>query len=391
MTARVGLNVTWLVPDVVGGSETSTVTTLAAIAAAPPDDLTHVLYALEPFVERYPEVAAAFETHVLPLSGRMKGARVVAEQTWLQVRARRDRLDLLHHLGGTMPLVGGPPAVLSIHDLQPFDHPDHFHRVKRAWLGVAVPRSVARARLVLVPSEWVRGTVVERFAVDPARVVSIPHGIPDLAGGTPFPELRSRYDLPAGIVVYPAITYPHKDHVTLVRAFAALAAEHPDVDLVLTGGDGPAEPEVRAAIAASGAAPRIHRLGTVPRADAVGLIDASLVVAVPSLYEGFGIPAVEGMARGRAVLAADATGIPEVVGTAARLAPGGDVGAWTGALDELLARPDIRADLGERGRRRVADLSAARNAAATLDAHRRALSGDPTRPTPRAGGEPGHD
>lgn len=371
MTTRVGVNLLWLVPGVVGGSETSTVTTLEAIGRAAPTDLTHVLYVLEPFVAAYPELASRFETHVLPLSGRMKGARVLAEQTWLDVRARRDGLAAVHHMGGTMPLVGGPPALLSIHDLQPFDHPAHFHPAKRAWLSVAVPRAVRRAREVLVPSEWVRGTVVERFGVAADRVVSVPHGMPPLDAGAPIEELRSRYGIPGDMVLYPTITYPHKDHVTLVRAFATVAASRPEVVLVLPGGEAGAEPDVRAAIAASGVADRILRLGRIPRRDVVGLLDAATVVAVPSRYEGFGIPALEAMARGRALVAADATALPEVVGDAGVLVPPGDVESWADAVGGLLDDPARRAELGERGRRRAGELTPERNAAATLGAHRR--------------------
>ncbi len=375
MTHRVGINLLWLVPGVVGGSETSTVTTLGALAASPPDDLHHVLYALGPFVDRYPELATAFEVRVLPLSGRVKGARVLAEQTWLDLRARRDRIDAIHHLGGTMPLVGGPPAALSIHDLQPFDHPERFHPLKRAWLSVAVPRAVDRARVVVVPSEWVRGTVIDRFGVEPDRVVCVPHGLPPLDEGTPIDVLRERYDIPGDLVVYPTITYPHKDHVTLVRAFARVAADRPDVTLVLPGGEAGAEPEVRAAMAASGVAPRIRRLGHIPRPDVVGLVDAATVVAVPSTYEGFGIPALEAMARGRALVAADATALPEVVAGGGVLAPPGDVEAWAAAIGALLDDPDRRAALGRAGRARAQELSPARNLAGTLAAHRRALAG----------------
>ena len=118
---------------------------------------------------------------------------------------------------------------------------------------------------VLTPSEWVRGTVIERFDVDPDLVVSVPHGMPPLDEGTPLDDLRRRFDIPGDLVVYPTITYPHKDHVTLIRAFQRLASAHPDVTLVLPGGAAGAEDDVRSAIAASGVAPRIRRLGHLLR------------------------------------------------------------------------------------------------------------------------------
>jgi glycosyltransferase involved in cell wall biosynthesis len=372
--STVGVNLLWLVPGVVGGSEISTITTLHAIADDHPDDLRYVLFALAPFIDAHPELAAFYDIEVLPLSGRLKGLRVGAEQSWLMSKARRRHVDVMHHLGGTMPLAGGPPAVLSIHDLQPFHHPEHFHPLKRAWLGLAVPRSVARARLVLTPSEWVRQTVLERFDVDPSTVRTVHHGVPPLPEPAPADEVRARHDLRGRYVLYTAITYPHKDHATLVRAMSRLGTEHDEVTLVLTGGRGPAEDAVRHEIDASGLGHRVRRIGRVPTPDLVALLDEAEVVAVPSRYEGFGVPLVEAMSRGRALVASDATAIPEVVGDGGVLVPPGDVGAWADAIGDLLASPRRRDELGRRGRERALHFSPAANAAATLAAHRHVLA-----------------
>lgn len=371
MTITVGINLLWLVPGVVGGSETSTITTLHAIADDPPDDLHHVLFALAPFVEAHPELAGSYEIETLPLSGRLKGLRVGAEQTWLAERVRRRGVDAMHHMGGTMPLVPGPASVLSIHDLQPFDHPEHFHPLKRAWLAQVVPRSIRRAALVLTPSDWVRQSVLETFEVDPARVETAHHGVPPLPEPAPVSEVRARYGLDGRFVLYPSITYPHKDHRTLVRAVSRLAPDHGDVSLVLSGGAGPAEREVMEEVAALGLADRVRRIGRVPIADLVALLDEAAVVAFPSRYEGFGVPLVEAMSRGRPLLAADATAIPEVVADGGLLVPPAAVDAWAGALDRLLGDEALRAELGQRGGRRAGAFSPERNARATVAAHRR--------------------
>jgi glycosyltransferase involved in cell wall biosynthesis len=369
----VGLNLLWLVPGVVGGSEISTITTLHAIADDHPDDLHYVLFALAPFIDAHPELAEFYDLEVLPLSGRLKGLRVVAEQTWLGAKVRRHRVDAMHHLGGTMPLTGGPPAVLSIHDLQPFQHPENFHPVKRAWLRRVVPGSVARAGLVLTPSEWVRRTVLDHLPVDPSKVRTVHHGVPPLPDPAPAAEVRARYAIEGRYVLYTAITYPHKDHLTLVRAMSRLGSEHDEVHLVLTGGQGPSEAVVRQQIEALGLGERVRRIGRVPAPDLVALLDEADVVALPSRYEGFGVPLVEAMSRGRALVASDTTAIPEVVGDGGVLVPPGDVSAWAEALGLLLADPARRAELGERGRLRAGRFSPAANAAATIAAHREVL------------------
>ncbi len=164
------------------------------------------------------------------------------------------------------------------------------------------------------------------------------------------------------MVLYPAITYPHKDHATLVAAFARALVDHPTAVLVLTGRADAAEAAVAEQIDRLGIAGRVRRLGRVPAADVAGLYDLATVVAVPSRYEGFGLPAAEAMAHGAPVVAADATALPEVVGDAGRLVAPGDVVAWGEALGEILGDPVLRQRLSEAGRVRSQGFGRAANA-----------------------------
>jgi alpha-1,3-rhamnosyl/mannosyltransferase len=349
---------------------------LRALAHDRPDDLEHVLFALAPFVDAHPDLADAFETVVLPQSGRVKGLRVAAEQSWLPAQLRRRAVAVAHHAGGTVPLAvtrrpeRHRPTVLTLHDLQPLDHPEHFGAVKRRWLAGVVPASLRAADVVVAPSRWVADSAVERVGLDPRRVRVVPHGLPPVARPTPEPELRRRYELPGRVVLYPAITYPHKDHVTVVRAFGSLAAERPDLTLVLTGRSGRAEPDLRAEIARLGIGHRVRRTGAVPFADVAGLTDLADAVAFPSRYEGFGLPVLEAMGRGTPVVAADATALPELVGDGGRLVAPGAVDEWAGVLAAVLDDPAEAGRLVAAGRRRAAGFSPAACAAGTVAAHR---------------------
>jgi len=226
---------------------------------------------------------------------------------------------------------------------------------------------------VITPSDWVRGTVVDRYGLDPVRVHVVHHGLPPALDPTDAATLRHRYDLPGRVVVYPAITYPHKDHVTLVRAFAALAAAHDDLTLVLTHRAEQAEGDVRAEIDRLGIGHRVRRTGRVPFPDVAGLVALADVLAFPSRYEGFGLPVLEAMASGTPVVASDATALPEVIGDGGRLVPPGDVDAWAGALAAVLDDPAEVARLAAAGRHRAAHFTAAASAAGTAAAHRAAL------------------
>src|SRR5690606_17873201 len=239
---RVGCNLLWLVPGRVGGTETATVALLRQIAAHPPDDLELTLYALDAFGHAYPDVVRAFPTRLVPITGRVRPLRVLTENTWL-ANATRDGLDLVHHMGGVLPVVRGTRGVVTVHDLQPFDMPDNFEPVKRVYLQRSIPRSVRRAAAVIAPTEFVRRGIVERFdgrsAGRPGRSHVAPGGVGPPTPEVSVAEVQPRYGLPRRWFVYPSFTWNHKNHETLLRAFAVVAAREQDVALVLTGGEGP--------------------------------------------------------------------------------------------------------------------------------------------------------
>lgn len=369
-TSRVGVNLLWLVPGVVGGSEEYTIRTLMGLAEQQASEVAVTIFCLRAFVDAHPEVADVFPTVTLPLTGREKSMRLAAESSWLGYQSRHHELDLVHHAGGIMPPLRGAPGVLTVHDLQPFVMPEHFSPVKRNFGRIAIPRSVRAARLVLTPSEFTRQSVIEVLDAAPDDVVVVPHGVaptPDEA--TPADELRSRYDLDRPYFVFPAITYPHKNHVLLVRALASV----PDALLVLTGGAAQVEDEVMAEAERLSVADRVRRPGRVPRADLDGLLDGATALLFPSLFEGFGAPVLEAMSRGCPVVAADTTALPEVVGAAGILLPPDEPEEWSRVMLELLENPDRRRELAAAGRRRAATFTWGRSADALRAAYQRAL------------------
>ncbi|QXC61433.1 glycosyltransferase family 4 protein [Aquihabitans sp. G128] len=377
-TTRIGVNLLWLVPGVVGGSEEYTTRLLRAFAERAPSDLHLTLFALAPFAEAHPDLVAAFPTVTSRLDGRRKPERVAAEATWLAREAAHRNLDLLHHAGGVIPPGPGVariPAVLTIHDLQPLVMAENFSSVKRRWLGTMLPRSARRARVVLTPSEPASQSVVDLLGVPEGRVRTVPHGVepsPVVPDATQD-EVRQRYRLGERAVLYPAITYPHKDHLTLVRAFARLAADRPDLTLVLTGGAGPSEGEVVGAIRHAGIGDQIRRTGRVQWSDLDALYALAAAVAVPSRFEGFGAPALEAMAAGAPLVAADATALPWVVGDGGLLVPPGAVDAWAEALAGVLDDPVESERLRAAGRARAATFTWDRAATALEAGYRAAL------------------
>ena len=99
--------------------------------------------------------------------------------------------------------------------------------IKRAYLRAVVPRALRGARTVIVPSAFVRDSVLARTDLAPSSVVVVPHGVERGAAATAAGDLVNRYGLDGPMVLYPAITYPHKGHATLVEAFARVLVDHP--------------------------------------------------------------------------------------------------------------------------------------------------------------------
>ena len=362
---RVGVNLLWLVPDDVGGTEEYATRLLHGVAdqlgsgresTRPRVEVT--LFGLPSFTRAHPELADRFPTVTAPIGGDRRAARVAVEATWLAAEARRRRLDLVHHLGGTVPLLRGAPAVVTIHDLQPILRPETFRPVKRRYLRAMLPWSVRAAGAVVAVSRFTADGIVEHLGVDPGRVHVVPHGIdPHLArpDAATIEGVRRHYGVGRRWFTYPSVTYPYKNHAFLVRAFATVAAAVPDVSLVLTGRADTAEPALLAEIARHGLADRVRRTGRIPRGDVDALIAGAVAVALPSTFEGFGAPALEAMALATPVVAADAASLPEVVGGAGLLLDPTAADDWSRAMLHLLEDADERSRLRTAGLTRAAE------------------------------------
>ena len=342
---RVAVNLLWLAPGRVGGSEQYLVRQLSGLAD---QSIDPVVFCQPAFSDAHPELASKLAVVVGPLRRDRRVTRIMAEHTWLAARTRA--VDVVHHGGGTTPVVGKRPIVLTVHDLQYLRYPEYFGRGRRAYLDRMMPRSVERAAIVTVPSAYVRRRVVEAFGIDPEKVLVVPHGVPDLAppSADQVTSTLARYGLDGGrpFVVYPAITHPHKGHLLLIDMLADLDT---DVALVLIGGAGAAEAEIEQAIAGIADASRVVRTGRVSDLDRDVLVSAAAALVFPSEYEGFGAPLVEAMVFDTPVVCSAAEAVVEVAGGAAVVVAEPTPEAWANGVLEALANPRT---LIERGRSR---------------------------------------
>jgi glycosyltransferase involved in cell wall biosynthesis len=271
------------------------------------------------------------------------------------------------------------PTVYNIHDLQHLQYPQFFPPWLLAWREAVVPVGCHFAQTVVVGSHWVKQDVVRRYRIDPTKIQVIPEAAPTESATEPTPAqmaaLRQRHRLERPFVLYPGVTWPHKNHLRLFEALARLRDRGLVVDLVCTGARYPEFwAQIETGIANLRLAEQVRFLGYVPEGDLRALYRLATCLVQPSLYEASSLPIFEAWLDGLPVACSRATALPEQVQDAALLFDPLDVDAIADAIAQLVTREELREDLRTRGRARLKDFDLVRTAKTYRAVYRQAAS-----------------
>ncbi len=370
-TLHIGLNLLYLVPGEVGGSEIYAHRLVDALGRARPEARFTVFCGREAGPSlRTVGWPGNVRVHVLPVDCRNKPARVTFEVLRLPGVAARTGVDLLHSLGTTSPpVVPGRPSVVTILDLIYEAYPATFPTPARWGLKALVGPAARRADRVITISAAVGAAVAERLRVPRERIVPVllGHGMRTPEAVSAEADLRERFALGDGrIVLCVSAALVHKNLGRLLEAVAQVAPAHDDVRLVIAGRPALEHDTLRAEAERLGVADRVTFTGWIEDADLEGLYAAADVCVYPSLYEGFGLPVLEAMSRGVPLACSDATSLPEVAGDAALLFDPHDPAAIAAAIGTLLDDRERADALRARGRERAAWFTWERCAAGVL-------------------------
>jgi len=373
---HVGLNLIFLVPGETGGMEVVARELIPALLDQAPAGTRFTA-----FVNR--EAAAAGDgpwgellpAVTVPVNARNRLQWVRGEQTLLPVIAARAGVELVHSMASTAPLWGRFRRVVTVHDLIYARFPEAHAGLRDKGMRVLVPGAVRRAHRVIADSRSTRDDLVELLGVAPERIDVVPLGLGTIRRHEPLAERDVRARLQLGernVVLSLSAKRPHKNLLALIDALARIAPERRPV-LVIPGYPTAHESQLRARAAALGIADDVRFPAWLSSTELEGLWSIARAFVFPSLYEGFGLPVLEAMARGVPVACSDASSLPEVAGDAALMFDPNDHAAIAEALQRLLGDPVLVATLRARGLARVRDFTWERTARLTLDSYARAM------------------
>ncbi|HEX4483910.1 MAG TPA: glycosyltransferase family 1 protein [Solirubrobacteraceae bacterium] len=373
---HVGLNLVFLVPGETGGMEVAARELIPALLdVAPPETRFTAFINHEaadagdgPWGELLPSIT-------VPVHARERVQWVLGEQLLLPRLATRAGVDLVHSLASTAPLRGRFKRVATIHDLIYARFPEAHAGLRDRGMRVLVPGAARRSDRVIADSQSTRDDLVSMLGVDRGRIDVVPLGLGAVRRAQPLSERDTRASFQLGerrVVLSLSAKRPHKNLRALIDALAEIDPSQRPV-LVLPGYPTEHERELRERAAARGLDADVRFPAWVSAEQLEGLWQLASAFVFPSLYEGFGLPVLEAMARGVPVACSNASSLPEVAGDAALLFDPSDTLAISRAIVALISDEPLRERLRALGHERARQFTWERTARLTLASYARAL------------------
>jgi glycosyltransferase involved in cell wall biosynthesis len=310
------------------------------------------------YLNRPPETSGVLHAYQASKAGHVDLRRIPFPRLWTHVRlslemARRPP-DVLFVPSHVLPLWTRVPAVVTVHDLGYLYFPAAHPTRQRWYLNWSTGHNARTARLVIADSEATKRDLVAHYGVQPEKIrVAYPGFDADLAPVTDpaaLADVKRRYGIKGDYFIHIGTLQPRKNLARLVEAFSAIPSD-PQIQLVLAGKKGWLYDDLFHQVRSLGLEGRVLFPGYVDDGDKAALLSGAIAYVFPSLYEGFGFPALEAQACDTPLICAHSSSLPEVAGDGALQVDPLDVEGLARALTRLLQDETLRAGLIARGRR----------------------------------------
>ncbi len=373
---HIGLNLIFLVPGETGGMEVAARELIPALLGQAAEGVRFTAFVNReaatagdgPWGELLPAVT-------VPVHARNRVQWVLGEQMLLPPQAARAGVGLVHSLASTAPLLGPFRRVVTVHDLIYAHFPEAHAGIRDKGMRMLVPAAARRSDRVIADSQSTREDLLGLPGIRPERVDVVPLGLGSVRRCEPMAEPALRARLALGereILLSLSAKRPHKNLLALIEAIARIPAERRPM-LVLPGYPTEYEARLRERALELEVDGDVRFPAWVSPEELEGLWSIARGFVFPSLYEGFGLPVLEAMARGVPVACSNTSSLPEVVGDAALLFDPSSQEQITEAIVRLLSDDILAGRLCELGSARVAGFTWERTARLTLRSYALAL------------------
>ncbi|MBI2458934.1 MAG: glycosyltransferase family 4 protein [Parcubacteria group bacterium] len=297
----------------------------------------------------------------------------LAEQLIFPFYIWREKLDLMHFPHFNVPLFCPVKFVVTIHDLILIKFPTlrattlgpAVYKLKNLAYKMVIRLAVKRARKVLTVSEYTKNDIVRQFRVEPQKIIVTYEGVTELSNSSfpPRPAFAGRESPPAlqarrcgrggnyQYLLYVGNVYPHKNLESLIKVFSEINKNLPDLKLILVGKEDYFYSRLKQL--AKNFSHNIIFPGYLPDNELAELYSQAALYVFPSFYEGFGLPPLEAMAHGLAVVSSNKTCLPEILGQAALYFNPDDQADMKHKIEQALADEKLRVELINRGYRQA--------------------------------------
>jgi glycosyltransferase involved in cell wall biosynthesis len=376
-TYKIGLDARKLQDFGIGTYVRNLVRSLAELDAGGPE-LRYALLVRPEDREQLTGLPANFELVVE--SAPVYSVRELATLSW---RLWRQRLDLYHATHYVLPAAVSSRVVVTIHDIIHLLYPEFLpSRLAFLYARRMIHRSLTRGDRIVAVSQNTRADLMQQFAVDGAKIEVIYNGVEDVFRQRLPDDEIERWLRSLGItrpyLLFVGNPKPHKNLDTVVQAYARARRLAPfDAPLVCAGNRSGSEFKIRQRAEHLGLGDQVRLLGHVAQEALPALYQGATLFLYPTLYEGFGLPVVEAMASGTAVITSNTSALKEIAQGYAHLVDPLDIPAMAKAIAQCMADADHRAALARLGLRRAEDFRWEQTARQTLGVYLSVLGAAP--------------
>jgi len=358
---RIGIDARWIIEEPSGIGQ-YTLNLIRHLARKDSKNEYFLFFQNEKIAKRIKEELRSYSERTLHFILVSYGVFSIKNQIFLPWKLRSLRIDVFHSTNFMIPLFGfGTKYGVTIHDLIPFLFPEFAPRSKKSRFyriyQCLMKRIVKKAAFILVDSNHSAKDLTENFSKARDKTFVMTFGIdPSFQSSmenSSSAGIREKLGIHNQIILYVGRQDPYKNLMSLIRIHKNVLEKGTDATLVIAGSRDDRYPEITSLIAELQLQGKVKITGYLSQRDLVSLYREASLLALPSLYEGFGLPVLEAMASGIPVIASNKASIPEVMGDAGILLNPDSHPQWVDAIIQLLTNSEIRQNFIEKGRQRL--------------------------------------